>query len=76
MVSQQEAISLVPAGYDIAFTVLALAALIALGAGLVVWFRDQRSLGEKFVALVLMLLIPLLGPVAYVIGRRGMPEGA
>jgi hypothetical protein len=62
---------LLPPVYDIAFSAVVLAQLALLLAALVQWFR-ARSTGEAgALELVAIVLVPVLGPVAYLLARRG-----
>lgn len=71
-----QASPLLPAGYDIAWAVLAVAGVAALFAALVVWFRDERRGGAKPLSLAVIVLLPVLGPTAYLVSRRGAAREA
>lgn len=64
----------VPAGYDVMWSVAILAPLVLLGIALTVWFRDRHHLerglfGGGVLDVLVILLVPVLGPAAYLIGR-------
>ncbi len=62
---------LVPDAYDIAWTVMAVAALVLTGFALVLWFREHRNGWHGLLDVAVIVLVPVLGALAYLISRRG-----
>lgn len=58
-----------PAGYDVLWTVTTLVLLALLLAALVVWVRTRQGSGTRALGeLALIVLVPVLGPAAYLAG--------
>ncbi|MDT0166322.1 hypothetical protein Q9R32_12235 [Actinotalea sp. AC32] len=60
---------LVPAGYDVLWSAVVLANLVLLGAALVVWSRARVGGGGGLLDVLVIVLVPFLGPAAYLTGR-------
>ena len=69
---------LMPAGYDIVWSVIALAALVLLVVALVSLGRDKSlTPGQTLGWILVALLLPVVGPAAWLIaGRRPAPKPA
>ncbi|MDR7382844.1 hypothetical protein [Promicromonospora iranensis] len=60
--------------YDLIWTVGALLSLGLTFAALVVWFRTRWSrTGEAVLTLLVILVVPILGPAAFLTARRRRP---
>lgn len=64
----------VPAAYDVLWSVVVLGQVALLATALTVWFRDRhhRAVGVIDggpIDVLVILLVPVLGPAAYLIGR-------
>lgn len=67
---------LIPAGYDIVWSLVAVLVIALTIAALVTIARSARRLTatQALIWTVIVLLVPLLGPVAWLtIGRRAVP---
>ena len=71
---------LVPAAYDVLWTGTVLLLLALLAAALAVWVRRRRVGRASLVELVLVLVVPVIGPAGYLVGeavarraRRAVP---
>jgi hypothetical protein len=62
---------LLPAAYDIAWSVVALAQVALVLAALVQWFRARPTGEAGPLDLVAIVVVPVLGPLAYLLSRRG-----
>lgn len=60
---------LLPAAYDLVWTVVALGHVALLAVALVIWFRARRERGVGVVDLLVILLLPVIGPAAYLLGH-------
>ena len=67
---------LLPTAYDIAWTVMAVAGLVLTGFALVLWSKDHRNGWHGLLDVAVILLVPVLGPLAYVISRHGARPAA
>ncbi|MBV0893893.1 PLDc N-terminal domain-containing protein [Microbacterium sp. NC79] len=63
---------LIPAGYDIAWSVAALVGVVLLVIALVSIGRDSSlTAGQRLVWVLLAIFLPVVGPVAWLVaGRR------
>ncbi|HEY0189303.1 MAG TPA: hypothetical protein VGC67_17585 [Cellulomonas sp.] len=64
----------VPSSFDLAWTVLVAGGALLLLAALVVWGVRGREPGGTLTELLLIVLVPVLGPAGYLLGelvRRG-----
>lgn len=60
---------MVPASYDVLWTATTVVVLGMLLAALVVWVRTRHASGTVALGqLALIVLVPVLGPVAYLLG--------
>jgi hypothetical protein len=61
---------LLPATYDVVWTVVLLSGLVLLAVTLRLWFRDGSSARDGAVLeLLAIVLVPVLGPLAYLLIR-------
>lgn len=58
-------------GYDYVWSVLAVLAVGLLGAGLVRWFRRGEPDLLALLQLLVIVVVPILGPAAYLLGTAG-----
>ena len=66
----------VPAGYDVLWSVVALVQVVLLATALTVWFRARHDRGGGLLDVLVILLVPVLGPAAYLAGRHLARRGA
>lgn len=60
---------MVPATYDVLWTATTVVLVGLLLAALVVWVRTRQGSGSRALGeLALIVLVPVLGPVAYLLG--------
>ncbi|NHT19263.1 PLDc N-terminal domain-containing protein [Cellulomonas sp. IC4_254] len=59
---------MIPAGYDVLWTAVVLLLLGLTVAALLVWARRRESASSALAHLVLILVVPVLGPAAYLAG--------
>ena len=62
---------LLPAAYDVAWSLVALAQVVLVLAALVQWFRARATGEAGLLELVAVVVVPVLGPLAYLLARRG-----
>lgn len=60
---------LVPIAYDIAWTIATFVSVVVLAIALTVWSRARRDGGGSVVDVLVIVLVPIIGPVAYLIDR-------
>lgn len=61
---------LLPAPYDVVWTVVTLGGLALLVVALRLWFRDGASSRDgALLEILVIVLVPVLGPVAYLLSR-------
>jgi len=63
---------LVPNGYDIAWTIAALISFAVLMVALTVWSRTRRDGGGSVAEVLMIVLFPIIGPAAYLLGRGAL----
>lgn len=61
---------LLPPAYDVLWSVLALGHVALLAAALVIWFRARHERGGGVVDLLVILILPVMGPAAYLLGHH------
>lgn len=61
---------LVPTAYDVGCTVLTVAALVLMVVALIAWFREHRAGWRGWGELAVIVLVPVVGALAYLISRR------
>ena len=61
---------LLPAAYDVVWSVLVLAQLALLAAALIQWSKTRATRGGGLVDLLVIVLLPVIGPGTYLVGRR------
>ncbi|MEJ1154412.1 MULTISPECIES: PLDc N-terminal domain-containing protein [Microbacterium] len=64
---------LIPAGYDVAWSMVMLAIAVLAIVAMVSWWRATKwlSLTERLMWVLLIIFVPLFGPLAwFAIGRR------
>ena len=61
---------LVPAPVDALWFIGILVAAAAMVVALVAWSRNHRQGRSPFLELLVIVLLPLVGPVAYLVARR------
>ena len=59
---------LIPASYDVLWTAVVVVLVAVTAAALLVWSRRRESVSRALVDLALILLVPVLGPAAYLAG--------
>ncbi len=64
---------LVPGLVDVIGAVVSLAAVVMMVVALVAWTRNHRSDRSPLLELLMIVLMPVLGPVAYLVALRGVP---
>lgn len=69
----------VPAIYDVVWSLVVVAHVVLLLLALARWSRVRASHGGGLVDVLVIVLVPVVGPAAYLWGRRGIdrpgPEG-
>ena len=68
---------LVPAAYDVVWSLVVVAHVVLLVAALVQWSRARAARapqGDGLLDVLVIVLVPVLGPAAYLIGRRRAPD--
>ncbi|WNB84669.1 hypothetical protein [Cellulomonas sp. ATA003] len=65
-----------PAAYDVAWSLVVLGHAVLLLIALVQWFRARGTPAGGVLDVLVIVLVPLIGPAAYLIGRRGTARPA
>lgn len=60
---------LLPAGYDVLWSLVTVGHVVLLAWALVVWSRARVSGGGGLVDVLVIVLLPVIGPAAYLTGR-------
>lgn len=64
---------LVPAAYDIAWTIVVTVGVVLLVMALVRWFRSTESGFRSLLHILVILFVPLVGPAAYLFATKALP---
>ncbi|WP_407342154.1 hypothetical protein [Pengzhenrongella phosphoraccumulans] len=67
---------LVPNGYDVVWAIVALISVVVLILALTAWSRARRGGGGSVVEVLMIVLIPIIGPAAYLIGHSKLGRRA